>query len=250
MNCSLCGIPARAEALVCGLCGTMLTGRSDEWAIVPMPAGEAAPADTEEVLLPVPVEQRGVVAPQRWGSGVVAGTIVRTEEPRSMEGRRDRWALGCVLLMILAMLPFAVVAWFLATAFHVLMWIFGAIGLGVGAGGGLVAGLVLHYALERVLLRPEPVPVFHHVVEREDGGQELVRQEGDFEDGRVFVGNRVRFRGHRRNGTFVVDGGVNETLGAMLTRRRSGWRPAFLLLAMVVGTEYEMPKARTGTSTP
>lgn len=173
------------------------------------------------------------------GGETIRGTIVRTDEARMVDGRRDGWAVGCVLAIVAGLVPVAIALWFVVMSLHLLLWVFGLGMVSLGGGCGLIASLLLHHILERALRRPEPMPVYHHVVEVEGHGQQkLVRQDGEFAVGKVYNGNQVRLHGRERGGVFVVTGGYNESLQVPLRCRQSGWRLVFVVLATAVMAEY------------
>ncbi len=161
---------------------------------------------------------------------VVEGKVLRTYGPSQAEGRRDWWRLGSTLLLAGALFPLFLGFWAVLLAWRLAL---GMVGLRMGGGRGLFGEIVAFHLVGNALRTPDPVPVYDHVVDT-GAGLVQVRQEGEFQEGRIFVGNRVRLRGRRRGGAFVVVEGFNETLGTRLSFRESPWRAVFVLLFLLL----------------
>jgi hypothetical protein len=166
---------------------------------------------------------------------IVEGTVVQSHGPAHMEVRADPWKWGCALLALAAFFPIIFLLWAFVLAIRLSFWVLG-FGSGGRRGRSLLDELLFFHLFGTLFRRPEPVAVYHHVVE-EPTGHTMARQEGEFIDGRVFVGNRVRFRGRRRGGTMIVRDGYNETLNARLTLRRTPWRAVFIALLLIAIAE-------------
>ena len=136
------------------------------------------------------------------------------------------WRIATLLLACTMLCP---VAMFLAVLSVSLRLAFGILGTGEGGGGG---GGLLHFLLLKDLLpggEHAKIPVYNYVVQ--EGTQRIsVRQEDDFVDGTIEVGDEVRLSGHLRGNTLVVRSGLNLTNGSHLTKRRNLWKGAFVTL--------------------
>ena len=172
------------------------------------------------------------------------GTVIRIDGPGQAEGRRDWWRVCCTLLLVIALFPLFAGVWALLTAWRVAL---GIVGIRLGGGRGLLGDIVAFHLLGNAFRRPEPVSVYHHVI---DTGAGLVsaRQEGEFQDGRIVEGHRVRLRGRRRGGTLVIEEGSNETLGTRLSFPASPWRPALALLLLLTSAEFLFCAVLSSTS--
>jgi hypothetical protein len=168
---------------------------------------------------------------------LVEGAVVQTHGPSQMRTPRSGWTIGSALLIVAALLPIGLVFWFVAFAFGLLLAL---IGFGRRAGGRGLFTEILVFQWVRVLFdRPEPTPVYHHVVRTADA-LVSVRQEGEFAGSRIILGHRVRLRGQRRGGTLVVRDGQDLTLDAELVRAPNVWRAVFVGLVVVVAAEYSL----------
>ena len=167
---------------------------------------------------------------------VVEGTVIQTHGPAHVPAPADPWRWFGALLLFIALLPVIVAVGMVVFAIRLAFWVLGFRNGRMG-GRSLLDELLIHHLLQTILRRPEQVPVYHHVVET-DAGHVLVRQQGEFRDGRVFVGNRVRLTCRPRRGALVIEDGVNETLQATLSPDRSPWKAISVALVVVVVVEY------------
>lgn len=184
----------------------------------------------------------GVLARERrrasgWGgNGTVAGVVVQTHGPTNMPAPADPWRMGCIALGILLLFPIAAALWLVVLAIRLVVGLIFGFGRS-GGGRSLLDEIIFFRGMEMLTRRPDPVPVYRHVVDTDDG-QRSVRQEGEFVDGHPFVGHRVRFDGRFRGGTLVVERAYNETLQAPLTLRGTPWRALLAALLALVAIEY------------
>ena len=225
-RCRVCGHLAGALEETCSLClepipRAMADQDGRRLSVERAPAVAASPG----AALRRPVRAASAAAAPE-----IAGTVLQIHGPSTMEGRRDWWRLGATLLLALSLMPFFLGLWIFLTSVRIALAI---AGLRFGGGRGLFGEILTFHILGNALRRPEALPVYDYVV---DTGAELVaaRQEGEFQEGRIFVGNRVQLRGRRRNGALVIEEGSNESLSTSLTFRPSPWRPAFVLLLGLV----------------
>jgi len=224
-GCQVCGHRFDGLEAACPLCR------------VPAPGAEVSPLDAgardlEGVVRGADRPVPRAVAPLRGrlaGPGL-QGTVLQTHGPTMVPGSRDGWRLGSTVLLATALLPLLLSVLALLTAARLAL---GIAGLRLGGGRGLLGEIMTFHLLGNAFQRPEPLPIYDHVV---DTGSGLVsaRQEGEFQDGRIFVGNRVRLHGNDRNGALVIEEGFNESLGTQLSFRPSPWRPAFFLLVLLI----------------
>jgi len=195
--------------------------------------------DMPEARSETPLQPRGDCeeliphAPSRSGIHQVAGIVRQLDGPLQVPKRPEPWKWASALMLFFAALPFLIVLWTLSIGLKLGLHFIGL----RGGGEGILRVLLLHQLLDTLLRRPEPTPVYHYVIDSDD---QLVsaRQEGEFQDGRVFVGNQVGLLGCDRNGTLVIHSGFNETLGTALTLERRPWRGICLLLMVVTAFEY------------
>ena len=226
-RCSLCGrphSPAHTRGLERAGRGKLRRVRRGE-ALVAAPVASSA-------QLSAPHLRR---CPRR---GLVEGIVVESRGPVPMSPRFNLWKAVTLLLLALALGPFFLSLWALVFSLRVTLWALGPRGL--MRDPGLMEGMLIHQLLGCVVRARPAVPVYHHRLERPDVSRELVlvRQEGEFLDGCIMVGNTVRLFGARRGGTLLVRGGFNLTLGSRLTLRRNPWRlaaAAVLLLLCLEG---------------
>lgn len=229
--------------LACQSCGHPISGMSGERC--PICLSLPGPVGANPSVMPaLSVDaERSVNAPRcdvgivRRGApigpaevNVIEGTVLQTYGPSQAEGRRDWWRLGATLLLIGALLPVFVGLWAVLFTWRLVL---GMVGLRIGGGRGLFGEIVAFHLVGNALRTPDPVPVYDHIVDT-GAGLVQVRQEGEFQDGRIFVGNQVRLHGRRRGGALVILEGFNHTLGTSLSFRASPWRPAFVLLFLLL----------------
>jgi len=164
----------------------------------------------------------------------LAGTVIQTDGPSQAEGKRDFWRLASTALLVIIFSPLLVGVWAFLTAWRLAL---GIMGIRLGGGRGLLGEIVTFHLLGNAFRRPEPISVYHHVI---DTGAGLVsaRQEGEFQDGRIIVGHRVRLHGRHRGGTLVIEGGCNETLGTRLSHRVSPWKPGLVFLLLLTSAQF------------
>jgi hypothetical protein len=233
--------------VACSACGQLFSGSVGEpcpYCIhlpeavrYPVPAARDVEAGPEPHRVPERESRgRGDRLPANPGPGgrnQIEGTVLQTFGPSQAQGRRDAWRLGSTLLLLVALCPVVLGFWAIALAWRLVLRIAGLRG---GGGRGLFSEIVAFHLVGNALRTPEPIPVYDHVV---DTGTGLVqaRQEGEFQEGRILAGSRVRLQGRLRGGTLVIEEGFNETLGTQLSFRPSPWRVVFALLFLLVVTE-------------
>lgn len=225
-NCAVCRSSFHSGS--CPVCSTEAAHRVSPLAL-------RAPSRTARRRMPA-IDGHPMRPLVRASDGLVEGAIIQTHGPTTMPARRDLWRSACVVFVILLLLPVGVAVCALAIAVQLALRIL----LGFGRTGGhrsFLDDIIFFRGLEGLTRRPDPVPVYRHVVETELG-QRSVRQEGEFIDGHAFVGHRVRFEGVFRQGTLVVHRGYNETLGVPLNFRPNSWRAMFAALLALVAIEY------------
>lgn len=219
-TCQVCRQPVDGD--VCGVCGASAARAG---ALVPT-SGAPIPEVAAPAVRSVPRAQ----------GGEVMGTVVQSEGPIQTEARWNIWKAGCTLLVVAGLLPVVLAVALILVALKVAFWLIS------GARGGdrsLFDELLAHHMLGRALRRSDPVPVYHHVLETEEGTVSA-RQEGEFRDGRIFTGNRVTLYGRRARGVLLIDGGFNHTLGTALTPPGVRWKPIFFVLLALVAAEYAL----------
>lgn len=163
------------------------------------------------------------------GSVPGEGVVLQMAGPHLIEGRRDGWRAASLMLLFVLLLPIALGVWAVLFALRLVLSI---VGLRSGGGQGLFSEIIAFHLFGNAARRPDPIPVYDYVLQTGTGLQQA-RQEGEFAEGRIFVGNRVRLDGRLRSGVLMIDGGENLTLGTSLTRPVSPWRAVFTLLALV-----------------
>ncbi len=211
--CNVCGRDFRADE--CPVCGTVPgTGPTTRPQFLP-PVGATAQVGPRPMLGDIQIE----------------GTVIQTSGPTQMPRPRDPWRWSCGFLAFLIFFPVAVT---IGLFFFTLSLALRIVGFGSG-GLGSMGSLFFYHLISGGQRRPEPIPVYHHVLETE-AGRSLVRQEGDFRDGSIIVGNRVRLTCRSRRGALHIESGYNETLQAPLTRPRSPWQVMFWILMILIGS--------------
>lgn len=259
--CPSCSIPV--TGIVCELCGRVPVasgGRAPRATARAVPAPRTEPAYAS--LWPIALDEPDIgalAAPQRdrhpvpvaapqpttrpRPSGVVVGTVIDTRGPSFMRPRINLWKGASYTLLLLALGPLFFVVWAAMLAFRILLMMMGFKGL--ASHRGLLEGLIFHHLLGRMGRQGDQVPVYHHRLEQYDdsAGSVLVRQEGEFRDGCILVGNTVQVRGPRKGGTIQLRGGYNESLGAHLSLPFNPWKPAAFVLFLMVLVEYLMAAA-------
>ena len=247
-TCRYCSGPVHHS--VCGLCG-----RPSASARVAGPVREATghavrrPARRAQVLPhPAALDRAAFRLPQpRPASpGEIVGTVVETRGPVAMRPRPNLWKGGTLVLLAIAIGPLFFMVWAALIALRLSLWMMGFRGL--ASGRGLLEGLLFHHFLGRLGRQQDTVPVYHHRVQCPGASNEsvLVRQEGEFVDGCIMVGNTLNLRGQRRGGVFVLRGGFNETLGTRLSLRSNPWKVAALVVLMVLCLESLFGMALVG----
>lgn len=199
--------------------------------------GGAAHLAAARMHAPAPVAHGAHVVPGRAGADEVAGVVLQTHGPTNMPAPTDIWRLGCILLGIVIAIPIVALLWLPVLAIRLAIGL--VFGFGRGRGRSLLDEIVFFRGIELLTRRPDPVPVYRHVVDT-DRGQRSVRQEGEFIDGHPFVGHRVQFEGRLRGGTLVVERGYNETLQTPLGLRPTPWRGMLIGLLAVAAIEYSV----------
>jgi hypothetical protein len=144
------------------------------------------------------------------------------------------WRLATLMLAAVTMCPIVMVALFFAMSIRLAFTL-----MGYGGGGG--GGGLLHLLLLRDLLpgggEREKIPVYSYVVQ--DGHRRVsVRQEGDFRDGTIEVGDEVRLFGRERGNTLLVASGENLTTSAQLTFPANLWKGAFVVIFCVAAVGW------------
>ncbi len=263
--CPACSI--EVTGIVCELCGRapVASGsyqsrpapRPTPAPVVDLDHGELWPLDPDlpEVGALVPPQQASRSAPALSQEsaepvrppGVVVGTVIDTRGPSHMRPRINGWKGISYVLLLMALGPLFLVVWAAMFAFRILLMMMGFKGL--ASHRGLLEGLLFHHLLGRLGRPGDQVPVYHHRLELHDetGSTVLVRQEGEFRDGCILVGNTLQVRGPRKGGTIQLRGGFNESLGARLSMPINPWKPAAFILFLVVLFEYLAAFAWMGT---
>lgn len=165
------------------------------------------------------------------------GVVVRTEGPARMPGRVNPWKRLCGILGFVALLPIGIVVWLVTMGFKVAFGILFPRFSRHPGGRSLLDELLLHHALQRMLRPRDTTDVFFHVIDTGDRNV-MVRQEGDFQDGRIMPGNRVSLEVQRRKGAWCIVRGSNDSLQVRLTYPGQGWMVLALLLLGLVAAEY------------
>jgi hypothetical protein len=184
----------------------------------------------QTALVPPSTRQVVVSSAPHTGDEVVEGTVIQSSGPSHASPTMNGWKLASGLVGFIALSP-------LVVAGVALRLVLSIVGLHRSGGRSLLDELFMFHGMGRFMQRPEPVAVYHHVVETNDRRQHLVQQRGEFTDGRVLVGHRVRFEGRRVRGTLLLARGVNVTLGASLSQPGNPWRAAFFVLLVLVAVE-------------
>lgn len=151
----------------------------------------------------------------------IQGTIVESRGPFRVEAPPDPWkwtTAACVFTMVM---PVWIAVTILKGVFRLTLAMLGIRRFGRRSG-------LLEHSLRSVVIRPfraypQPLLVYDHVVETERGAYESVRQFGEFKQGRLFPGHRVRMWGWRVGGALRVRTAEDETVGTRLTLRGSPW---------------------------
>lgn len=168
--------------------------------------------------------------------GEVRGTVIQTQGPAPVKPPPNNWRRGSLLLATIAFLPVVIVIWM--SLFFVRM-VFAMVGFGGHHGGGrsLWDELIVFHLFGAMLRPADPIPVYHHVLQG-PSGKVLVRQEGEFAAGCLFVGNDARLKCAERRGSLVVLSGYNDTLGASIAGKGNPWRVVFFLMVVVTIFAY------------
>lgn len=166
----------------------------------------------------------------------IVGTVVETRGPVHAEPPIDLWRWGTGACIVIAVLPLWLVLSTLRIIFSVLLL---ALGQRRRRRSRHTLDGAVAFHLGRLLgRRPRPLHVYHHVVETERGRYDSVRQAGEFRDGRVFLGHRVRFSGRRRGGVLHVSDGWDYTVSCSLRPASSPWRRRFCGSLLLTALEY------------
>lgn len=228
-TCSLCrNVYTGARCPVCGQ-----QAGSDGPQRVPsgrVPSPPAVPAEAA----PMPIV---AAAPVGRAQGDLEGIVIRTHGPQQMKAPISPAKVCFGLLLCLALAPILFFLWLFKLSFRIA---FGILGFGGrGSGRSLSDEIFMFHIAGTLFRRSEPIPVYQHVVET-PGRLVSARQEGEFSDGRIFPGHRVRLNGRWRNGTLVIDSGQNLTLGTDLCLRRPAWGVlvGILLAVIILGTLF------------
>ncbi len=213
-TCSLCR--ARFDGPRCPTCGT------------------AAPAESRRVQRTTSAGHATHTWDAEPDDGAVRGTVVQTQGPVAGPPPPNYWKRGSILLAVVAFLPVVFFVWLVLFSVRL---VFSLAGLGRHHAGGrsLWDELVYFHSSGARLRPPEPIPVYHHIVQGRSG-RRVVRQEGEFRQGCLFVGNDVRLECTRRAGNLVVRRGYNETLSTPIACPGNPWKFLFgvMLLATVL----------------
>lgn len=226
-TCTLCGL--RFSITRCPRCGTPAAASPD--AAPPTPGTPAPPAQAPLAAVPT---DRGAMNGLLGTS--IEGVVRQAHGPSPGPPRQNPWKAATLILAGVGLLPVLLVLLVLRLAFHVAFLILFRASL--ARGGRSLGGDLFSAALVR-LFQPsaEPVQVYAYVIEC-GGGLLNARQEGDFLDGRIYAGHRVRLRGPSRGGTLLVRSGENLTLGTRLTLPRNPWTAAFFACAGLLSLLY------------
>lgn len=230
----------------CARCGSLLFGEPEEPCTSCMASAALAAPLRVATRRAVPAHRGAAVTRPRPTEALAAagregmargfrgalgeGIVLQMAGPHLTEGRRDRWRAASVLLLLGLLLPLALAVWI---ALFVLRLALSLVGLRSGGGQGLFSEIIAFHLFGSAARRPERIPVYDFVLETADGLLQA-RQEGEFTEGRIFVGNRVRLDGRLRAGVLIIGGGENLTLGTSLALPVSPWRSVFLLLVLLV----------------
>jgi hypothetical protein len=161
------------------------------------------------------------------------GTIVESRGPFRVEPPPDLWRWGTVACVLLLVVPIVVAVAAFRLGWRLVRYIVFRRPRGRAAARPRQAGWLTRWWTS-VTIRPfrgHP-PMLHlydHIVETDDGTYQAVRQHGEFRQGRLFPGHRVRLWGHRSGGALSVRSAFDETTRVRLTRRPSPWRAPCLV---------------------
>jgi hypothetical protein len=158
----------------------------------------------------------------------VHGVVVQTKGPAASPPSPNYWRRITILVAVLFLLPIVLFLWLVVSAVKTAFFV---CGLSRGGRGGksLWDELVMFHLFGAMMRPKEPIPVYHHVVQGASG-RCLVRQEGEFREGCIFVGNTVRLNCASRGSSRLVRHGYNETLSAHIAGRSNPWKTAFFVV--------------------
>lgn len=256
-RCPLCREPEadpRARSTDRAGVGQRFTESSPRWSPASGLAARSArarvsPFDQELVGVP----SAGVRHPRRTTAsrlGVVEGVVIASQGPSHIPGSRNPWKLMSALLATLAFLPLVLALWACALTVRLALAFLGLGWLGGGRDGRSLIDEIILFHLFGAAARPsEPVPVYDYIIDT-GTGHRAARQEGEFVDGRIFVGNSVRLEGASRGGTLLIREGWNDTYGTRLTRPRDGWPMVALLLGVLLAAECGFALTRSPSIQP
>lgn len=161
-------------------------------------------------------------------NGQISGTVTRTEGPFFQDHQTDNWRSACTALLVIALGPLILIIFIFSFALKIALAILGF--RNSGHGRSLIDEIFTFHLISAIFRRPEKCPVYMHVLQTENEAIG-VRQIGEFTDGRIFVGDRVRLIGRWKGGSFIMgSGGVNETLGMELNFPDSPWKKIFFVV--------------------
>lgn len=112
----------------------------------------------------------GYLAPF-MGDGGLEGTVIQSSGPAHARPSLNGWKLASGLLGFIALSPLVLAGIALRLALSI-------VGLRRSGGRSLLDEILLFHGMGRFMQRPEPVPVYHHVVETDDRRQHLAQQRG------------------------------------------------------------------------
>lgn len=239
-TCGICRFSFRGER--CPVCGTTARRLAPAAGTAPEPRAPDESLSVDLVTGPPAPRARppAARAVARYAEPAIPGNslagVVVQMHASQQPAPRNGWKDAAIILVAVAILP----VWLaLAVAILALRLVLAILGLGSlsrSGGRSLIADVLFFRLLDGRSRRDELAPVYHYVIETSQG-QAAARQNGEFTDGRIFVGHRVRLSGERRAGVLHIRGGSNETLGTRLTPPSNPWRMAFVMLAVAVAAE-------------
>ena len=224
--CSVCFANFSGER--CPRCGT-LTNFPAQTFDSPVPVVIEPAVQSSPVVRP---ESPTVMATPVINANTVEGVVVQVQGPVMTEPPGNGWKSLSLIMLMIGLLPIMIFWWIISFCFKL---VFGMMfGYRGSHNGSLLDELLIHHGLTNLFRKPDPIPVYHLVVETSDGNHEAVRQDGDV-GFRIFPGNHVRVTGNRRQGVLIADQIENRSLGISLSKPANGWKLfAFLLMAGLV----------------
>lgn len=235
--CSSCG--NRLHGAVCPFCGPLLssaTTASPSRAAWPAlrDARTPAPAPAPHTLEPYSVRPIRLPSPLDGEllshDDELAGAVVQAAPVAQIETPRNLWRDFSLLLVALCMLPALSIAWLSLLALQIALWL-----LGMPHLLGFLAWFTPRWP-QRAAPAVAPTPVYDYVIQC-GTRYRAARQIGEFGEGRIFAGDRVRLRGTLRGNVLIIESGTNETTGAHLAFPPNPWKIAagFLTALLAAG---------------